>query len=84
MKRIYEAEAHIEHVEVVALEMSHEKKYGFLSWDDDCQMACLIEFDSVEAINEYYCTDLEFSDLDKMKVGESFKNCRGTIYTRIW
>ena len=84
MKRIYEAEAHTEHVEVVALEMSHEKKYGFFRWDDDCQMACLIEFNSVEAINEYYCTDLEFSDLDKMRIGESFKNQRGTIYTRIW
>lgn len=82
--RINEAEARTKHVHVEAFEMNHTKKYGFLSWSNDCQMACLIEFDSVEAINEYYCTDLEFADLDKMKIGESFKNQGGTIYTRIW
>lgn len=84
-KRIKETEVRTEHLHVEAFEMHHTKKYGVLGWYGDEQAAFLMEFDSVQDLSDYYCTDNEsWMGIDEIEVGERVTDSAGTMYMRIW
>ena len=85
MKKIDEGSVRNEHVICDCLAFEQTKEYGCISYDANDNMVYLMEFDSIEDLNETFSADTEsWADIDKVEVGTRVHDGYGHYYTRIW